>query len=355
MRAVQWDSYGGVDVLGVRDVADPVPGAGQVRVRVRAAGLNPGEAKIRAGEFREMFPATFPSGEGTDFAGTVDAVGDGVDAFAVGDEVLGWTDERASHAELVVVPDTQLTGKPAGLPWEVAGSLFVAGTTALAAVDAVAPGPGDLVAVAGAAGAVGSLAVQLVLLARREGDRHRGGRQPAVGGRTRGRSRRLLAGQTAELLAAAADGQPIDGFIDTVGGPYVDLALELGVSPDRVDTSPTCGRPARKASSATATPRGRAPRISRWSRRWSPTVRLELSVARTYPLDDVRAAYEELETGHVRGKLVLIPESAEAGAAARRPGPRSSPEVSVSRAAWPSGPRTPRRSARPGRAVRRAA
>jgi NADPH:quinone reductase-like Zn-dependent oxidoreductase len=307
MRAVQWDSYGGVDVLGVRDVADPVPGAGQVRVRVRAAGLNPGEAKIRAGEFRAMFPATFPSGEGTDFAGTVDAVGDGVDAFAVGDEVLGWTDERASHAELVVVPDTQLTGKPADLPWEVAGSLFVAGTTALAAVDAVAPGPGDLVAVAGAAGAVGSLAVQLVLLRGAKAIGIAGAANQQWVGELGAVPVDYSAGELAELLAAAADGQPIDGFIDTVGGPYVDLALELGVSPDRVDTIANLRAASEKGVKRDGNAQGASAENLALVAAMVADGRLELSVARTYPLDDVRAAYEELETGHVRGKLVLIP------------------------------------------------
>ena len=87
-------------------------------------------------------------------------------SVAVGDEVLGFTHQRASHAEFVVVDDVALTSRPAGLPWDVAGSLYVAGTTAYATVFAVDPGPADTVVVSGAAGGVGSLAVQL---ARRRG------------------------------------------------------------------------------------------------------------------------------------------------------------------------------------------
>src|ERR1700760_1445121 len=122
MRAIQLDDYGDVDVLEVRDVDDPVAGPGRVVVEVRAAGTNPGEIAIREGRMHERFPATFPSGEGSDFAGVVKQVGAGVEAFAAGEEVLGWSEERSSHAELVSVPDDQMTRKPASVPWEVAGS-----------------------------------------------------------------------------------------------------------------------------------------------------------------------------------------------------------------------------------------
>src|SRR5271166_5338299 len=103
MKAVQFDEYGGVDVLEVREVEDPVAGPGEVLVAVRAAGINPGEIAIREGRMHARWPATFPSGEGTDLAGVVQALGPGVEEFSVGDEVLGWTEQRASQAELVVV------------------------------------------------------------------------------------------------------------------------------------------------------------------------------------------------------------------------------------------------------------
>jgi NADPH:quinone reductase len=113
MRAVRFDRYGGRDVLYIADVGVPVPGPGQVLVRVRAAGINPGEAAIRAGALASRFPATFPSGQGSDFAGVV---------TSTGAEVLGWTWDRASHAEYVAVPQTQVVPKPAALSWEAAGS-----------------------------------------------------------------------------------------------------------------------------------------------------------------------------------------------------------------------------------------
>ena len=166
MKAVRFDEYGGVDVLKVVDVPRPAPGPGQVLVQVKAAGINPGEAKIRDGLLHARWPATFPSGQGSDLAGVVAETGPGVTGFAVGDEVIGYTDNRASQAEYVVVEEQNLTARPAGVPWEVAGALFVAGATAYAAVRAVALTEGDTVVVSGAAGGVGSIAVQL---ARRAG------------------------------------------------------------------------------------------------------------------------------------------------------------------------------------------
>ena len=115
-RAVRYDEYGGVDVLNVVDVADPVPGPGELLVRVRAAGINPGEAKIREGLLHERWPATFPSGQGCDLAGVVEAVGAGVDGFGPGDEVIGFTDDRASQAELVVIDAAHATAQAGRRP-----------------------------------------------------------------------------------------------------------------------------------------------------------------------------------------------------------------------------------------------
>ena len=115
MKAVRFDHYGDVDVLDVIDVAAPVAGEGQVVVRVEATGINPGEAAIRSGALHERWPATFPSGQGSDLAGVVTEVGSGVDGVSVGDEVIGYTDERASHAELVAVDAEHLAPRPG---WE---------------------------------------------------------------------------------------------------------------------------------------------------------------------------------------------------------------------------------------------
>src|SRR5271168_4527366 len=165
-RAVRFDQYGGIEVLKVVEVERPIPGPGKVLVRVKAAGINPGEASIRKGLFAERWPSTFPSGQGSDLAGVVEEVGPGVTNVAVGDEVIGFTNERSSQAELVVVEAGNLVPRPANVSWEQAGALFVAGTTAYAAVRSVNLNAGDTVVVSGAAGGVGSIAAQLARNAR---------------------------------------------------------------------------------------------------------------------------------------------------------------------------------------------
>ena len=305
MRAVRFDHYGGVDVLEVRDVEDPVPGPGQVLVAVKAAGINPGEIGIREGRLHDRWPASFPSGEGTDLAGAVKAVGDGVTAFAPGDEVLGWTEDRASQAELVAVAGDQLTPKPDSLPWEVAGSLFVVGMAAYASVDAVAPKAGETVVVSAAAGGVGSVAVQL---ARRTG--------AAVIGLAGEHNHAWLRdhdivpvtygdGQ-AERIRDAANGA-IDAFIDTFGGGYVDLAIELGVAPQRINTIIDYDAVERLGVNAQGTHAiATAPLLAELAQLVADGS-IEIPVARTFPLDQVRDAYNELAARHSHGKIVLLP------------------------------------------------
>jgi len=305
MRAVRFDAYGGIDVLEVREVEDPGAGPGRVLVAVKAAGINPGEIAIREGFLHERWPATFPSGEGTDLAGVVASLGDGVSKFAVGDEVLGWTEERASHAELVAVPADQLTAKPPSVPWEVAGSLFVVAFAAYASVDAVAPQAGETVVVSAAAGGVGSIAVQL---ARRTG-------ASVIG----------LAGESnhdwlrrhdivpvrygdgqGERIREAAHG-PIDALIDTFGGGYVDLAIELGVAPERINTIIDYDAVQRLGVHAQGTHAvATAPLLAEIVGLVADGS-LELPIARTFPLDQVRDAFRELAGRHSHGKIVLLP------------------------------------------------
>jgi NADPH:quinone reductase-like Zn-dependent oxidoreductase len=305
MRAVRFDEYGGVDVLEVREVEDSVAGQGEVLVAVRAAGINPGEISIREGRLHERFPATFPSGEGTDFAGVVQALGDGVNAFSVGDEVLGWTEQRASHAELVVVPDDQLTAKPASVPWEVAGSLFVVGFAAYASVDAVAPQAGETVVVSAAAGGVGSVAVQL---ARRTGARVIG----LAGEHNHDWLRRhdivpVIYGQGQADRIREAAGDTVDAFIDTFGNGYVDLAIELGVAPQRINTIADFEAVRRLGVHAQGTHAiASAPLLAELVGLVADGS-LEIPIARTYPLDQVRDAFRELAARHSHGKIVLLP------------------------------------------------
>ncbi len=305
MRAVRFDEYGGVDVLEVREVEDPVPGAGEVLVAVRAAGINPGEIAIREGYLHERWPATFPSGEGTDLAGVVQAVGAGVSAFAVGDEVLGWTEQRASHAELVVVPVDQLTAKPPSISWEVAGSLFVVAFAAYASVQAVAPQAGETVVVSAAAGGVGSVAVQLArgtgaeVIGLASERNHDWLRRHDIVPVTYGD------GQADRIREAA--GGTIDAFIDTFGGGYVDLAIELGVAPQRINTIIDYDAVQRLGVHAEGTHAiASAPLLAEIAGLVAEGG-LEIPIAHAYPLDQVRDAFRELAERHSHGKIVLLP------------------------------------------------
>ena len=304
-RAVRFDQYGGVEVLKVVEVEDPLPGPGQLLVRVKAAGINPGESKIREGLLHERWPATFPSGQGSDLAGVVEAVGEGVDGFHAGDEVIGFTDGRASQADLVVIEAENATPRPPGVPWEVAGGLFVAGATAWAVVRAVNLTAGDTVVVSGAAGGVGSLAVQL---ARRAG--------ATVIGLASEHNHEWLRGHgvvpvtygdgVADRIREAAPGG-VDAFIDTVGAPYVELALELGVAADRIDTIADFAAVSKYGVKADGNAVGASAATLAELAGLIDEGALELPIAATYPLDEVRDAFTELERNHTRGKIVLVP------------------------------------------------
>jgi len=305
-RAVRFDRYGDVDVLNVVDVERPVPGPGEVLVRVKAAGINPGEASIRKGLLHERWPTTFPSGEGSDLAGVVEELGPGVHGFEVDEPVLGWTDQRASHAELVVVPADQLTHKPAHVSWEAAGALFVAGTTAYATVRAVEASSGDTVVVSGAAGGVGSLAVQLAVLA--------GASVIGLAGET---NHQWLLGHgaipvaygdgVADRIREVSDGH-VDAFIDTFGAGYVALAVdELGVAPDRVDTIIDWEAGAKYGVKMEGTAAAASAGVLAELAQLVDEGRLEVPIAKVYPLEDVRDAFRELEHRHTRGKIALRP------------------------------------------------
>jgi NADPH:quinone reductase len=308
-RAVRFDRYGDRDVLYVADIDIPTPGQGEVVVEIRAAGINPGEAAIRWGAMHDMFPATFPSGEGSDLAGVVTAVGPGVSDFAIGDEVLGFSFQRSSHATHAAVPVNQLIRKPPQLSWEVAGSLYVVGATAYAAVRSVAPQPGETVAVSAAAGGVGSIVVQLLVL--------REARVLGIAGP--GNADWLQAhgvipiaygdGLADRLRAAAPDG--IDAFIDLFGPDYVQLAVDLGVAPERIDTIISFQKAAEVGAKTEGSSEASTPEVLAELAELIVSGAIEFDVAATYPLDRVADAYAELEKRHTHGKIVLLPHSSQ--------------------------------------------
>lgn len=295
--------------------------SGQVVVEIRAAAANPGDVYVREGLAEEAWALrarlsgrdtdvpqwswTFPAGQGSDLAGEVVAVGEGVERWRVGDQVLGWSAERTAQAELVAVAADDLVAKPAAMSWEVAGSMVVAPMAALASVEAVSPEPGETVVVSGAAGAVGVVAVQL---ARRLG--------ATVIGLTREANHAWMRdhgivpvtygdGQAARILAAA--GNRVDAFIDTFGAEYVDLAHELGVSPQRINTVVNfeAGIDGR-ASIAGTNAAGGAAGLQRLVDLVAAG-ELEIPIAATYPLTDVRKAYQRVAERRTNGKIVLVP------------------------------------------------
>jgi NADPH:quinone reductase-like Zn-dependent oxidoreductase len=253
-----------------------------------------------------VFPATFPSGEGSDLAGTVDAVGEGVTGFTVGQEVFGFTHDRASHAEYVVVAADNLVPKPVDVPWEVAGSLHVVGATAWAAVRAVGAGEGDVLVVAGAAGGVGSVAVQLARLA--------GAR--VIGLASEANHPWLEAhgvvpvdyhGEGLVDRIRSAAGGRVDAFIDTQGGGYVEIALALCVPADRIDTIADIEAVRRYGVKFEGNMAGARAEVLAELAQLVSEGRLEVPIARVYPLASVRDAFRELEQGHTHGKIVLRP------------------------------------------------
>lgn len=305
-QSVQYDQFGDTDVYYLADRPVPSPKAGEVVVRVKAAGINPGESKIRSGALQAIFPSTFPSGQGSDFAGVVDAVGPGVDSVNVGDEVIGFSDNRSSQAQYVVVDQAHLTPKPANVSWEQGGGLFVAGSTAYAGVKALALAPGDLLIVAGAAGGVGSLAVQL---ATAWGAEVIGLASPPNHDwlRKHGVTPVDYRPDAEKAVRDALQGRQPAALFDCSGNGYVELAINLGIPPDRINTIADFAAVATYKVKSVGSAAASSAAVLAELASLIDTGKLEFSVAGSYPIADVKAAYDELDAGHTHGKIVLIP------------------------------------------------
>lgn len=304
-RAVRFDRYGDTDVLYLAEVDIPAPVENEVVVQVRAAGINPGEIAIRTGAVGDRLPATFPSGQGSDLAGVISAVGPGVTAWSVGDEVLGWSHRRSSHADHVAVPSTQLIPKPPQLEWEIAGSLYVVGCTAYAAVRAVTVIAGDTVAVSAAAGGVGTVVTQLLQI-----------KKATVLAIASAASSATLAGLgatpvtygdglAARLREAAPQG--IDAFIDLYGPEYVQIAIDLAIPPKRIDTIIARDKARQFGTRNDGSMSASTTTVLTDIVQLVTSGQLTITIAATYPLDQVRQAYRQLERRHTHGKIVLIP------------------------------------------------
>jgi NADPH:quinone reductase-like Zn-dependent oxidoreductase len=300
MQAVTYAEFGGPEVLRVSEVEDPRPGPGQVRIAVRAAGVNPWDWKLRGG----MMPgAELPRIDGLEAAGVVDAVGPGVEGTAVGDEVLGFAVGGAA-AELALLDDW--TAKPAGAAWEAAAGVPVAAETSVR-VFTVLGGlhEGGTLVVNGAAGGVGSIGVQL---ARARGQR--------VIGTASERNHEFLRSLGAEpttygpglverVRALAPDG--VDLAFDTAGRGSVPDLIELTGDPARVATIADFGAGSLGVK-VTGGSDFRALEALGEAAALAEAGRLQVPIESTFPFSRAAEAHRASEAGHVRGKLVLVPD-----------------------------------------------
>ncbi|MEV0593442.1 NADP-dependent oxidoreductase [Nonomuraea cavernae] len=301
MRAAAFAAFGGPEVLQVMELPAPQAGPGQVRVRVRAAGVQPYDAAVRAGWTPPGVTGDLPRVPGNEFAGVVDQVGEGVTEVSAGEEVLGFSQLNA-YAEYIVVPASAVAAKPDRVPWEVAGALTAAVQTAELALDGLAVASGDTLLIHGAAGAVGTAAVQIALsrgatvigTAREENHAHLHdlGAVPVVYGD----------GLTERVRALAPGG--VDAALDGAGGVAVDVSLALVKDRGRVITLVEHAKAAGLGIGVVQGERT-AERLGRYARLYAEG-RLKFPIRRTYRLEQAAEAHREIETGHGRGKIALI-------------------------------------------------
>jgi NADPH:quinone reductase-like Zn-dependent oxidoreductase len=304
-RAVRLESFGGPEVLELREVPVPQAGPGQIRVRVTAAGLNPMDWIITAdADTAARFGLSLPTGFGTDYAGVVDQVGAGVTEFAAGDRVFGGVLSRAVADHVVVDVAGDIAGggeahhTPDGVDDRTAATLAIAASTAAAALAVVDPGPGDTVLVGGAGGGVGVFTVQLARLA--------GARVIGTGSVTSADALRALGaepvaygdGLVDRVRALAPAG--VTAAIDLFGTETVHAARELGVPDARITTIAARIDGITPANGADAAP-GAIDEIAGLV----AAGRLRVPIAATFPVDQVRAAVERQADRHVHGKVVI--------------------------------------------------
>ncbi|MFE5590603.1 NADP-dependent oxidoreductase [Streptomyces sp. NPDC056549] len=308
MEAIVYEEFGGPEVLRHESgVEKPEPGPGEVRVKVAAVGVNPVDWKRRYGWVEEFYPTTFPAVPGLEFAGTVDALGEGVTDLAVGDEVLGWT-KTGAYAEYAIAGT--VAPKPAGLSWEAAAALPVAGETAQRVLDLLRVREGETLFLHGAAGVVGSVAVQLAVAAgitvigsASESNhaylRELGAIPVAYGD-----------GLADRVRAAAPEG--VDAVFDAAGHGVLPVAVELlgggDAAKERIVTiaATDAAEHGIVFSGVTGEPDAVRRGLTAQARQAAEGV-LTVRLAETLPLKEAARAQESSESGHVRGKIVLIP------------------------------------------------
>jgi NADPH:quinone reductase-like Zn-dependent oxidoreductase len=311
MKAVRFHEYGGPEVLRYEDVEQPVPGAGQVRVRVAGTSFNPVDDGIRGGWLQDPFPVALPHVPGIDVAGTVDALGGGVTGLQVGDEVVGFLPMVAdgAAAEYVVAPAEVLTAAPRSIPLPDAAALPEVGLTAWqAVVEHAGLAAGQRILVNGAGGGVGGYAVQIAKTV--------GASVVAVGSpRSSASLTALGADEVVDHTAgdvAAAVGEPVDVLLNLAGVGAEALAALAGLVRDGgvvVNTVPATPAPADEARGVRGVDvfvRSDATQLGRLVG-MVDRGELRVDVARRVSLPDLAAVHAEADAGTLRGKVVVVP------------------------------------------------
>ncbi len=302
-RRVEYSKLGGPEVLHIVDVEPPHPGPGEVRVRVLAAGINPFDAKV----FRGLPTATkqnvqFPMGNGSDFAGTIDELGEGVSALALGDLVMGGRNYHA-QADFVIAGADRVILVPEGLPIDQAGSLNTAGRTAWASVESLQLDENDVVLVSAAAGGVGVIAVQL---AKRTGATVIGSASESNHDflRTLGVIPVAYGDNMADDVRALVP-EGITAALDNYGHGFVDVALELGVPASRINTIADYESPEKHGVGAVGATGATLDDLRELALLVAAGA-VEAPIDSVFPIERASEAYARLIEGHLRGKIVLV-------------------------------------------------
>jgi len=297
-RVVQFDKFGGPEVLEVREVDTPVPGPGEVLVRVRAIGVNPLDAKIRAG----MSELPLPMIPGIDLAGTVEQVGPGVESVAVGDAVVGQAN-TGSYAELAIAES--FVPKPDDMSWELAAAVPVAAEVAVRVLGQLGLKSGETLLIHGAGGSAGSIATQLAVA-----------RGIAVVGTAGPHDQELVAelgasavlygdGWVDRVRAVAPEG--VDAVFDTSGAGVLPESIDLVGGVERVITIADLAAFELGVQFSGSSPTDRAPGAIEEVLELVARGKVSLRVWKTYPLADAAEAHRDIASGATRGKQVLIP------------------------------------------------
>lgn len=298
MKAVRFSRFGGPEVLEIVDLPDPMPGPGQVRIAVRAAGVNPSDWKKRQGLMDEELPQTL----GYEAAGVVDELGAGVDDVSVGDPVFGFSEQGAAQAGLAVL--SHYAPVPPSLDFAGAAALPAAVETATRALDQLGVAAGGTLLVNGASGSVGSAAVQLAVA---RGARVIGTASPANHDYLRRLGAEPVAygdGLTERVRALAPDG--VDRALDIAGSGVLPELVALAGGTEHVVTLADFAGAQAHGVLFSRGDTGRAVHALAGIGALIEAGRFALPVATTYPLTEVAAAHRAGESGAVRGKLVLV-------------------------------------------------